>query len=269
MKIWPSFFALLCCLSISAQENILNSNGRYLTLGVGIPIHTVRDKAHTPLSYRGTGFRIFTHFEEIKDNGILRLSFSLDNATLKAKIKPSQDTKGAAELNDISFSVGYYARIGDDLSSDNRQYVGGAYNVQANSRSYPLPTNNTQSLLFQSSLSVGALDRRSIDGSDRWMATTRVELPLITALYRPTYIGVGPFLHIPEVKGKDFFSKLEVVSVNKFFKITMGIDADHQARDWRSDRIAYDWSLLYTPLPKTKPMIATMGSLGYGFRVLL
>lgn len=269
MKIWPSLFALLCCLSLSAQENVLNTNGQYLTLGVGIPIHTVRDKAHTPLAYRGTGLRIFTHFEEIKDNGIFRLSFSIDNATLKAKVKPSQDTKGAAELNDLTFSVGYYARIGDDLSSDNRQYVGGAYNVQGNSRSYPLPTNNTESLLFQSSLSVGVLDRRSIDGSDRWMATTRVELPIITALYRPTYIGVGPFLHLPKVKGKDFFGNLEVVSLNKFFKITVGIDADHQARDWRSDRLAYEGSLLYTPLPKTKPMIATMGSLGYGFRVLL
>jgi hypothetical protein len=274
MKIWPSgsptfLFALLCCLSLSAQENAFNTNGKYLTLGVGIPIHTVRDQAHTPLAYRGSGFRIFTNFEEIKDNGIFRLSFSMDNATLKAKIKPRRDIPGAAELNEIAFSVGYYTGVGEEMNSDNRQYVGVTFNVQANNRSYPLPTNNTQSLLFQSSFSIGALDRRSIDGSDRWTATTRVELPVITALYRPTFIGVGPFLHLPEVKGKDFFGNLDVVTLNKFFKITVGIDADNQVRDWRSDRLAYDWSLLYTPLPKTKPMIATVGSLGYGFRVLL
>jgi len=269
MKIWASFFILLCCLSLSAQENVLNANGKYLTLGVGIPIHTVRDQAHSTLAYRGGGFRIFTNFEEIKDNGVFRLALSFDNASLKAKVKPRRDIGGAAELNDISFSVGYYARVGDELNKDNRQYVGGAFNVQANNRSYPLPTNNTQSLLFQSSFSVGALDRRSIDGSDIWMATTRIELPVITALYQPTYIGVPPFLHIPEVKAKDFFGNFKLVSFNKFFKITVGVDADNQVRDWRSDRLAYDWSLLYTPLPKTKPMIATVGSLGYGFRVLL
>ncbi|MGH1434049.1 MAG: hypothetical protein ACRBG0_06275 [Lewinella sp.] len=269
MKTGLSFFALLCCLNLSAQENILNTNGKYLTIGVGIPIHTVRDQAHSPFAYRGSGFRVFTNFEEVKDNGVFRLSFSIESATLKAKIKPRQDTKGATELNNMELSVGYYARVGDDASSDNRQYVGGAYNLQFNNRSYPLPTNNTQSLLFQSSLSVGALDRRSIDGSDRWMATTRIDLPLLTALYRPTYIGIGPFLHIPKVGGKEFFKNLEIVTLNKFFKIAVGVDADHQARDWRTDRIAYDWSLLYTPLPKTKPMIATVGSLGYGFRVLL
>lgn len=269
MKTWPSFIALLCCLSLSAQEDIINANGKYLTLGVGIPIHTVRDQAHTALAYRGVGLRVFANFEEVKDESIYRLAISIDNASLKAKVKPRQDTKGAAQLNDISFSVGYYAKVGNEASKDNQQYLGGAFNVQANNRNYPLPTNNTESLLFQSSFSIGALDRRRIDGSDTWTATTRVELPVITALYRPSYIGVGPFLHIPEVKGKDFFRSCQIVTLNKFFKISVGIDADNQVRDWRSDRLAYDWSLLYTPLPKTKPMIATVGSLGYGFRVRL
>ncbi|WP_367391901.1 hypothetical protein [Lewinella sp. LCG006] len=269
MKIWPSFLVLLCCLSLSAQENILNAHGKYLTLGLGIPIHTVRDQAHTSLAYRGSGLRIFTNFEEIRDNGVFRLSFAIENATLKAKVKPRKDTQGKAQLNDLSFSVGYYVSVGGDASSDNRQYIGGAFNVQGNNRSYPLPTNNTESLLFQSSLSIGALDRRRIGNSATWVASTRVELPIVAALYRPSYIGVGPFLHIPEVKGKDFFKSCSIVTLNKFFKITVGIDADNQVRDWRSNRIAYDWSLLYTPLPKTKPMIATVGSLGYGFRVLL
>lgn len=270
MKTWLSFAFLLCCLSLSAQEAIFNNyNGNYLTLGIGIPIHTVRDQAHSTLVYRGSGLRLFTTYEEVRGNGIFRLSFSIDNADLKAKIRPRQDIKRSAELNNIAFSVGYYSRVGDDMQADHRQYLGGAYSIQVNNRRYPLPTNNTQGILLQSSFSIGALDRRSIADNNRWLATTRIDLPIFTALYRPTYIGIPPFLHEQEVKAKQFFSNFKFVTINQFFKFTVGLDVDYQSKPWRTDRIAYDWSILHTPLPKTKPMTATAGSLGYGFRVLL
>lgn len=270
MKTWLSFVFLLCCLCLSAQEATFNNqNGNYLTFGVGIPIHTVRDQAHSTLVYRGSGLRFFTTYEEVRDAGIFRLSFTIDNANLNAKVRPRQDVRRSADLTNGEFHIAYYSRLGNDNQADNRQYIGGAYSIQINNRSYPLPTNNTQGILFQSSLSVGALDRRNIDDNLRWMTTTRVDLPIFTALYRPTYIGIPPFLHVQDVKAKDFFSNFELVTINRFFKITAGIDADYQSKPWRTDRIAYDWSLLHTPLPKTKPMTATAGSLAYGFRVLL
>jgi hypothetical protein len=269
MKTWLCLFLLLCGCALEAQETTFNTNGDYLTLGIGIPVHTVRDRAHSALTYRGRGLRFFLQHESIKENGIYRFAFAIDNVTIRAKVKPKRDISRSAESNNIDMSFAYYHRLQNNDATDNQQYVGGAYSIQMNSRSYPLPTNNTTGVLGQSSLSIGALDRRTITDNQRWVATTRIDLPLISVIYRPSYIGVPPLLHVPHVKFKDILGAMEVVTVNKFFKLNIGIDADYQSKAWRTDRIAYDWSVLYTPLPATKPMVATFGSLGYGFRVLL
>ncbi len=271
MKAWLTIaFSLLFLLPAWTQEvNKLLGTSEHLTLGIGINITTVKDQAHSVLTYNGRGMRVFLTYERIRPDWISRMSLSFDNASLKAKVKPRRDINRSADLSDFQFSLGYYARLGNELGVDNQQYVGGSFNIQINSREYPLPTNNKTGVMMQSSFGLGVVDRRTISGADDWAFTTRADLPVLTALYRPTYTGMPPFLHIDKVKAKHFFSNFKIVSLNRFTKLAIGVDADYQRKGWRTDRLTYDWNLFYTPLPATKSILSTSGALGYGFRVLL
>lgn len=270
MKAWLSLLFSLSLICTWAQEGngVFNST-EHLTLGVGITLNTVRDQAHSILSYNGKGIRVFVSYERIRPEWISRMSISFDDVKLKAKVRPRRDINGSANLSDMQFSLGYYARLGDQLISDNQQYIGGTFNIQMNTRTYPLPNNNRTGVMFQSSFGLGAVDRRVVDGADDWAFTTRVDLPLVTALYRPTYIGIPPFLHKDKVKARDFFSNFKIVSLDRFFKLSIGVDGDFQRKSWRTDRLSYDWNIFHSPLPLTKPITSTSGSLGYGFRILL
>ena len=270
MKAWLISVFSLVLLPVWGQDgiNFLNTS-EHLTFGVGISLNTVRDQAHSTLTYNGNGLRFFVSYERIRPDWISRTMLSFDNVTLKTRVKPRQDTRRSGQLSDMQFSVGFYSRLGDNPQADNQQYLGGTFNVQINNRTYPLPTNNRSGVMLQSSFGLGALDRRTISGADNWAFTTRVNLPVITALYRPTYIGIPPFLHIDKVKAKHVFSNFKIVSLDRFFKLELGVDADYQRKDWRTDRISYDWNIFHTPLPETKPITSTSGSLVYGFRVLL
>lgn len=270
MKAWLTIVFSLLLLPAWAQEQIdLLGRSEHLTIGVGIMLNTVRDQAHSTFTYNGKGTRFFINYERIRPDWISRMSISFDNAKLKARIKPRRDINRSASLTDFQFSIGYYARLGDQPMLDNQQYVGGSFNVQINSRTYPLPTNNRSGVMLQSSFALGAVDRRSIEDAEDWAFTTRFDLPVVTALYRPSYIGIPPFLHIDKVKAKDVIGHFDIVSLGRFLKPTFGIDADFQRKAWRTDRLSYDWNLFYTPLPETKPILSTSGSLGYGFRVRL
>ena len=270
MKAWLISMFSLVLLPVWGQEgiNLLNS-GEHLTIGVGIAFNTVRDQAHSTLTYNGNGLRFFVSYERIRPDWVSRTMVSFDNVNLKARVKPRRDIRRSASLSDMQLTVGLYARLGDDQLADNQQYVGGTWNLQINSRNYPLPTNNRTGVMLQSSFGVGALDRRTISGADDWAFTTRVNVPVITALYRPTYIGIPPFLHIDKVKAKHVLSNIDIVSFSRFFKFEVGEDGDHQSRAWRTDRLSYDWNIFHTPVPATKPITSTTGSLVYGFRVLL
>lgn len=270
MKAWLTIVFSLLLLPAWAQEPIdLLGSSEHLTIGVGITLNTVRDQAHSEFVYNGKGTRFFITYERIRPDWISRMSISFDDVNIKARIKPRRDINRSASSSDFQFSVGYYARVGDQMPTDNQQYVGGSFNIQLNSRNYPLPTNNRTGVMLQSSFALSAVDRRSIDDAEDWSFTTRVDLPVVTALYRPSYIGIPPFLHLDKVKAKDFFSNFKIVSLGRFLKPTFGFDADFHRKAWRTDRLSYDWNLFYTPLPETKPILSTSGSLSYGFRVRL
>ena len=271
MKIPLSLLLLwCCCYAATAQETKFTTTGDYLTIGIGVPVHTARDRAHSALAYRGWGLRLFAGHEKITERGLYRFDLVLDDVTLKAKVRPRGDVRRSAASGNLEMSFGYYRRLNHEAAPSNHsQYVGGTYAVQLSNRDYPLPANNLTSVLGHSSLSIGALDRRGITDNQRWLTTTRVDLPVLTLLYRPSYIGIPPLLHVPHAKFKDAFGTTRLVTVNKFFKLKVGIDVDYQSQAWRTDRVAYDWSILHTPLPAGKPLTAAFGSLGYGFRVLL
>lgn len=270
MKAWLSLlFSLSLVFAWAQEENYFFNSSEHLTLGVGITLNTVRDQAHSVLTYNGKGIRVFVSYERIRPDWVSRMSISFDDVKLKARVRPRRDINGSADMSDMQFSLGYYARLGDQPTGDNHQYVGGTFNIQLNSRTYPIPTNNRTGVMIQSSFGIGALDRRVIDGADDWAFTTRVDMPVLTALYRPTYIGIPPFLHKDKVKARDFFSNFEIVSLNRFFKLSIGADGDFQRKAWRTDRLSYDWNIFHTPLPLSKPVTSTSGSLGYGLRILL
>ena len=270
MKAWLIIAFFLALLPLGAQEvNPLLCSSEPLTLGVGITLNTVRDQAHSAFTYSGKGMRIFLSFERIRPEWISRMGFSVDNVKLRARLKPRRDINRSAKLTDVQFNLGYYARLGTPNSADNQQYLGASFNMQTNSRNYPLPTNNQTGIMMQSSLAIGGVDRRTINGADDWTFTSRVSLPVFTALYRPAYIGIPPFLHIPKAEARDVLGNFKLVGPGKFFQPTFGVDADFQRKPWRTDRLSYDWNLFYTPLPETKPIMSTSGSLIYGFRVLL
>ena len=265
------YFCLLAGLFLSgllpAQEAALKGDGDFFTLGVGIPINTVRDRAHSPLAYRGSGFRIFTTYENIRPEGVFRLNFSMDNVSLKAYVRPRQDVKREAGMNDLNLSLAYYTRIGNAENAADRQYFGGVYYLQVNQREYPLPANNISGFLLHTSLGVGALDQRSLE-TDQWTLNSTVDLPLVSAIFRPAYIGLPDVLSVQKVKFGTIVRNFHLVTVNQFFKINVGFDFDKTRQTWRTDRYSYNWNLLYTPLPTNKSLLSTTASFNYGYRIL-
>jgi len=163
-------------------------------------------------------------------------------------------------------SVGYYRRLGDDdTAAEQQQYLGASYEFQLNAREYPLPANNVNGFILQTSLGIGFLDRRSLDNED-WVLNSSVRLPLISAIYRPTFIGLPDVLHKQKPGSKEVIKGFKLVTVDKFFKLSANLDLDHLRRPWRSNRYTYNWSVLATPLPTTKSLISTTGSLQVGYR---
>jgi hypothetical protein len=219
------------------------------------------------LAYRGYGLRFFTSYEEIRPKRISRLTISLDNINLKAYVKPKQDVRRKTSLTDIQLGVGYYRRLGD-AGTDQQQYLGGSYEVQLNNREYPLPANNINGFILQTSLGIAVMDRRSLENNN-WILTSSAQLPLLSAIYRPGFIGLPEVMNKQKPGFKDIVKGFRLVSVDKFFKLSVGLDLDRFRQPWRSNRYSYDWNVLATPLPETKSLISTTGALRYGYRALL
>lgn len=263
------YLLILCWgLPLMAQEEQpLPGEGEYWTLGVGIPITTVRDKTHSPLAYRGRGLRFFTTYENIRPKSVMRVQMSFDNISMKAYVRPRQQVRRSAKLRDFKVGVGYFRSLDGEATGMNQQYVGATWSLQFNNRRYPLPSNNIVGLLAATSFGVGAMDRRQLN-NENWFVTTAIELPLLSAVYRPAYIGIPQFLNVPKVKFKQFASKFKIVTVDQFLRLNAEVNVDYARRPWRSDRLIYLAELLYTPIPAPKSFLSATSGLAYGYRVL-
>lgn len=263
-------FWLLCLcgyLPLVGQESPIIGEGEYWTLGIGIPIATVRDEAHSPLAYRGLGIRFWLTYEDIRPRGVWRIQTSFNNIGMKAYVRPRRRVKQSTNLRDFQFDFGYYRGLGGRAEGRDNQYAGARITLRTFNRQFPLPTNNVNSLLLATSFDVGVMDRRQFNNA-RWSATSSLDLPVVTALLRSTYIGVLPVITTPNAELGDLIPKMRLVTVDKFFHPDLRVQVDYAARPWRFDRIQYQGDFLYTPLPTGKPLISTSGSLGYGYRVL-
>lgn len=265
---WLFLSGLICLVYLlPAQENILPTEGHYLTIGVGVPIHTVRDKAYSPLAYRGTGFRAFLSYEHLQPKVISQLRIEFDNASTKAYVKPKQDVARSGALTNLRLQLAYYFRLGD-ADVETQSYAGFAYEVEVGAWNFPLPANNTVGFLMQSNLSATYLNRQTLDW-DNWALNASASLPLINTVYRPSYIGLSGKIATEKFKISEVFSDLQWGTFNTLTKLNINVSLDQQKETWRTNRFEYDWKLRYTSLPKGRSLLSTTGALSYGYRVLM
>lgn len=271
LRLPPLLFSLLLSTAIFAQDDNAPPppQGDYITLGIGIPIHTVRDKLNSPLAYRGRGLSFQITYESVNQNWINQVRLSISQAGLRPKVKPRRDVNKKAKLSDFRLTVGAYRALSERTDRDNRQFAGLSAILQIDNRRYPLPANNVQGTHFRVGLRAGVLDRRGLGDDGRWGLESQFDLSFFNKLYRPTYIGITPFLHRPAVKGKDYWRKMEGGSFGRFLGVEANFAVDYLSRPWRSDRLEYGFQLGYTPEPQPKSLLFTAGRLGYGSRIRL
>ena len=263
---------LLLASSLSAQERqpLVTGEGTFLTIGLGFPIYTVRDKINSPLAYRGRGINIRLEVEQVKRNWLSQVRLAFTTGRLRAKVRPKRDINKPASLNDLRLGFGWYRNLGEVRpTSESAQYAGLSFMLNMDDRNYPLPTNNTGGQHYRISARAGALDRRGLGNGTRWALTSQVDVPLLTKLYRPTYIGLAPFLHKPNSKGGDFWKSMDWVGPGGFLGMEARFAVDYRAQDFRGDRVEYAFWLGDTPKPAPKSLLFTAGQLSYAYRAKL
>jgi len=241
--------------------------GTYWSAGIGIPISTVRDRAHSPLAYRGMGFRTFFTHERIRSNRVFRSQLTLTNVQLRPYSRPKLSSRQAAKLNEVLWTFGYFSQVSPNTNPESVQYVGGSFTLHANTRSYPLPSNNKTGFAVALSVNLAGMDRRQLDGND-WTSVSTAEIPLLSLLARPGYVGIPESVAEQKVTFKSIWKPFQVVSLNKFFRLSTQINVDHRRRDWRYDRFSYQWDVFAAGLPRYKPIVSSTSSLGYAYRIL-
>ncbi|MEM6771608.1 MAG: hypothetical protein AAF597_13575, partial [Bacteroidota bacterium] len=198
------FLLLTISWSLHGQEITTSlPEGTYLTVGLGIPVHTVRDKINSPLAYRGSGINFRIGVERVRTNWLSQFRIAFSNASLRPRVKPQRDVNKAAQLSDTRISLGLYRRV-SARTAENAQYVGLSIAANLDDRRYPLPANNVNGQHYQVGFRVGAFDRRGLTNGNRYAISSQIDVPILTKLYRPTYIGLTPFLHRARPKGKDY-----------------------------------------------------------------
>lgn len=263
-----------CCLLLSTslfgQETVLaGGEGGFLTLGLGIPIHTVRDKVNSPLAYRGTGVNIRLEYERVRENWLGQARLSISTGSLRARLKPRRDVNRPASFSDLRFSLGAYRNLGSVDDDGSLQYGGASVLVNMDDRTYPLPTNNISGMHYRLSGRVGFLDRRGVGNGTRWAATSQIDVPLISRVFRPNYIGLPPLLHQPNAKGGAYWKTTRWRGPGGFLGLEARFALDYRAQDFRSDRLEYTFLLGYTPEPSPKSLLFTAGQLSYAYRARL
>lgn len=263
---------LLCASALSAQEQrpLITGEGTFLTIGLGFPIYTVRDKINSPLAYRGRAVNIRLEAEWVRENWLSQVRLAFSAGSLRAKVKPKRDINKPASLADLRLGFGWYRNLGTiEPTSESAQYAGLSFMLNMDDRDYPLPTNNTGGQHYRISARAGVLDRRGLGNNTRWALTSQVDVPFLTKLYRSSYIGLAPFLHKADSKGRDFWRGMDWVGPRGFLGMEARFAVDYRAQDFRSDRIEYAFWLGYTPKPAPKSLLFTAGQLSYAYRAKL
>ncbi|MEM9930938.1 MAG: hypothetical protein AAF840_14045, partial [Bacteroidota bacterium] len=118
------FLCLLASWSLRSQEiTTALPEGTYLTVGLGIPVHTVRDKINSPLAYRGSGINFRVGVERVRANWLSQFRIAFSNAALRPRVKPRRDVNKSAQLSEMRIALGLYRRVSAQ-TAESAQYVG-------------------------------------------------------------------------------------------------------------------------------------------------
>lgn len=235
----------------------------YFSIGVGLTTNTVRDRAHSPLGYRGWGPYAFVGMEDVRDKYISRFRLSYNSFKLKPYGIKKQDKQGNANGTELRVSVGYFRNV--RTASESAQYVGGSYAALVNRRAYKLPTNNINGYLVAQSIQLGVMDRWVPSG--RYTLASEAEVPVLTALLRPDYMGIKTGLLGTTPSFKKMTKAFSLVTIPDFMAISARTSLHYQTRPWRTDALGGSWDLMYTRLPVLKPLVSNNSSLFYTFQV--
>ena len=231
----------------------------YFFLGIGLPIIKVRDEAHSSLKYQGFMPTLRVGYEEINQNYVSRIavSASFGTATPKTTPKPQQNISNL-EVNNIQVNYTYYKRSGAFDTEGWNRYVGGAFTMTIDMRSYNLPSNNLLGYQVNTSLNIGGFIQKKLDA--KWRFNYEAFTPILSYTLRPTYMGMIP------MKGGDFnaksvFTNGKIVTINKLFRFYNRFSFDQTINDHRQRRLNYSWDFHSNTV--SKPLKSIVAGVGY------
>ena len=252
------FLILSFSLSLKGQNSKV-PRPVYFFLGIGLPIIKVRDEAHSSLKYQGFMPTLRVGYEEMTQNHVSRIAVSASFGTASPKTNPKlQQNISNLEVNNIQVNYTYYQRSGAFDTEGWNRYLGGAFTMTIDMRSYNLPSNNLLGYQVNASLNIGGFVQKKLDA--KWRFNYEAFTPILSYALRPSYMGMIP------MKGGDFnaksvFTNGKIVTINKLFRFYNRFSFDQTINDHRQRRLNYAWDFHSNTV--SKPLKSIVAGLGY------
>jgi hypothetical protein len=259
MKIQLLFaFFSLNTLFLLAQD-LKPPRERYFFLGLGIPLATVRDEAHSPLKYQGFAPTFRLGFENINGDFVSRITASASLGTAKPKTRPKPERMlSGMEISTFQINYTYYSILNTYKKTDWNSYLGGAATLTFDLRSYNLPSNNLLGYQVNFSLNLGGFSQKQM--SDRTRFSYEIFTPIVSYAMRPNYVGMIPTKG-GNINPQNIFLNGRLVTIDKLFRLYNRFSLDQQIKPYRAHRLFYSWD--YYNNTVSKPLKSIIGGLGY------
>lgn len=250
--------SFLPCFLLCAQD-IKPSRDKYFFLGLGLPLVTVRDEAHSPLKYKGFTPTLRLGFENINGDFVSRMTVSTSIGTAKPKTRPKPERPiSGMTISHIQINYTYYSILNAYSKEGWNRYVGGAATLTFDVRSYNLPSNNLMGYQVNFSLNAGGFIQKQLN--DKCRFNYEAFTPLMSYSLRPTYLGMLP-MKGSDINPKNVFLNGKIVTVDKLFRLYNRFSCDQQIKPYRAHRLFYAWDFHSNTI--SKPLKSVMGGLGY------
>jgi hypothetical protein len=254
----------LYCIMLSAQD-IKPPKDTYFFLGLGLPLTTIRDEAHSPLKYRAFTPTLRAGLENINGDFISRLSISASMTippmfgSAKPKTRPKPEgTLSSMELSNVQINYAYYSSVNSFSKAGWNPYLGGVATMTFDLRGYNLPSNNLLGYQINFSLNAGGFVQKQMNDKSRF--NYELFTPLVSYSLRPTYLGMLPTKG-SETNPKNVFLNGKIVTLDKLFRLYNRLSIDQQIKPYRARRFFYSWDFHSNTI--SKPLKSVMGGVGY------
>jgi hypothetical protein len=256
-------FFLFSPKPVAAQLEPIVPVGKHFFLGLNIAFGKVRDKGHSPQIYSGALIDVLVGHEEMSPKAIKRFTIkgSFGGAEPKTKRKAPKQLS-ALTWTDITFTYAYYTNTQTAPSSQkDALYFGGAATINADLRSYNLPTNNVFGFNVESALNAGLFYNRKM-GTSAWRFQYEAYTPILSYSIRPNYLGMVP------IQNADFDFNLgnilkmgKLATWNKNWGFYNRFSFDQKIKEYRRRRLSYVWQWQLNTTASTLSTVKT--SAGY------